>query len=178
MKRIYRDAVWMTLALLIGFFAASVHAADIIVVSPLVDRNDRIDAILASFEPSPSVQRIGLERMEKPKLWSRAFGEREPAKLANAKLVVLENTHLNGLADISADLGGALLGALPRWVREGGHLLVVGGDPSFETYSGTSLAKLLPVVFTSGRDGGGFRLENRRKLSGRKADGHHVEHLQ
>ena len=69
------------IALTLGnaLFPGRVHAEPVIFVSPLVDLNDRIDAILAAVDPPLSVQRIGVDRRGKPGLWGRANGEEDPA---------------------------------------------------------------------------------------------------
>jgi hypothetical protein len=155
---------------------AATHAEAVIVVSPVSDRNDRIDAILASALPPLSVQRIGLAGMAEPHAWGRASGETEPARLTDARLVVLENAHRNGLADTATDSGESLLDTLPRWVRDGGHLLIVGGHPSYETYPDSPLMEVLPVVPAVGRDARSFLRRIKRRLSG-DGDGRYVEHV-
>lgn len=156
---------------------APAGAEQILLVSPLHDRNDRIDAILAAARPAISLQRVGLLRFGKPQLWGRSRSETRAARLVDAKLVILEAAHRNALADVATDARGDLLETLPGWVRRGGQLLVVGGTPSFETYAGSPLAEILPVVPLRDEDAAAFRRPVRRELSGDYGKGRQVRHV-
>lgn len=141
--------------------------AEILLVSPALDENDRIAAILGSASPALTIERVRLfGRPNRPDRWRRSIGEHEPVELAKVRLVVLENAAASGLEDVAVAGGGKLLEALPGWVASGGHLVVVGGHPSFETYPATKLAAILPVELAAEDKAQDYQKSRRRLLSG------------
>ena len=153
-------------------------SADILLVSPAIDQNDRIAAILTGASPSPRLDRVRLKgRPNRPDRWRRSIGERAPVDLTRFRLVVLENAASSGLADVEVVGGGDLLAALPGWVESGGHLLVMGGEPSFETYPGTEFASTLPVVLVPDPGTKRYHEAKRRPVEGHASDGTEVRRI-
>jgi hypothetical protein len=170
-------ALWGTTATATPEAPLTVH-----LVSPWIDHHDRIETILGRLAPSVRVSRIDLERdggrgsLE----WWPAFGFPNQVSLAGP-LLILENAPFLGLSRLTTESGEALTSALPRWVARGGHLLIVGGSPSIESYASTELAKLMG--FTPSENTKAFARRKRRMVAGpsrgllRSRSGVFVEHL-
>jgi hypothetical protein len=151
-------------------------------ISPWIDHHDRIESILGRLDPAVTVSRIDLERdggrgsLE----WWPAFGFPSEVSLAGP-LLILENAPFLGLSRLMTESGEALASALPRWVAAGGHLLIVGGSPSIESYAGTELAKLMG--FEPSENVKAFARRKRHAVAGpsgslgRSRTGTFVEHL-
>ncbi|MAE94854.1 MAG: hypothetical protein CL910_09355 [Deltaproteobacteria bacterium] len=160
------------------FLSCESGAEPLVLVSPNLDRSDRIDRILDSATPSLSVQRVFLEgRATKPGSWYRMLGDRRPVALGDAKLVILENAPASALERVTTGGGRPLLDALPGWVDRGGRLLVVGGWPSQESYRGTPLDAILPARPSPDPGLEAFRKRRRLVLEGEITGGLYVEHL-
>jgi hypothetical protein len=115
-------------------------SAQVLLVSPALDQNDRIAAILENASPAIQLSQVRLVgRPNQPDAWRRSSGERGPVQLDEIRLIILENAPASGLTEIPVFGAENLLEALPAFLHAGGHLLVVGGWPSFDTYPGTSL---------------------------------------
>ena len=151
-------------------------------VSPWIDHHDRIEAILSRLDPAVTVSRIDLERDggQGSLEWWPAFGFPNQVSLAGP-LLILENAPFLGLSRLTTESSEALVSALPRWVEAGGHLLIVGGSPSIESYAGTEIAKLMG--FKPSGNTKAFARRMRRTVGGasgglwRSRSGVFVEHL-
>ncbi|GAG02644.1 unnamed protein product, partial [marine sediment metagenome] len=164
------------LALSLGWSEAG--AEPLVLVSPLLDRTDRVDRILESARPPLAVQRVFIGgKPKRADSWRRVLGDGRPVDLEGARLIVLETAPAAALASVRTTMGRSLLETLPGWVKRGGSLLVIGGWPSQETYPGSPLAAILPA--TPRRDPGlkAFRARRSRALTGAVPPGLHVEHV-
>ena len=170
----------LSILTLAGFFlsAGQPAIAQVLLISPALDQNDRIEAILENASPAVQLSKVRLVgRPKQPDSWRRSIGERGPVQLDGIRLIILENAPASGLTDIPVSEAGNLLEALPAFLRSGGDLLVVGGWPSFDTYPGTPLAALLPAELTSDPGAKTFRARKRRKLRGNGTEGLEITHV-
>jgi len=170
-------------ASIVCFFALALGCSEagaepLVLISPLLDRTDRVDRILGSAKPTIAVQRVFIEgKPNQADSWRRVLGDGRPVDLEGARLIILETAPAEALGRIRTTAGRPLLETLPRWVERGGSLLVIGGWPSQETYPGSPLATILPA--TPRRDPGleAFRERRRRALTGAVPPGLHVDHV-
>jgi hypothetical protein len=153
-------------------------SAQVLLVSPALDQNDRIAAILENASPAIQLSQVRLVgRPNQPDAWRRSSGERGPVQLDEIRLIILENAPASGLTEIPVFGAENLLEALPAFLHAGGHLLVVGGWPSFDTYPGTSLASLLPAEFADDPGAKNFQASKGRKLRGSGTKGLEIKHI-
>lgn len=172
-----RLSLWTLAAASSVALASAAAAEDVLFVSPAFDQNDRIGSILGALTPKPTVQRLALERRPPPRLWGLGPFDTQKARLSGARWVVLEAVHATALDHVETEGGRSLGDALPDWVRRGGHLLVVGGFPSFDSYRSSELLELLPVMPAPDDGANRFKATLRRPLRGDGADGRYVEHV-
>jgi hypothetical protein len=159
---------------LTGFFLSVGQPANaqVLLVSPALDQNDQIAAILENASPAIQLSQVRLVGSPRqPDTWRRSIGERGPVQLDGIRPIILGNAPVYGLTDIPVSEADNLLEALPAFLHAGGHLLVAGGWPSFDTYPGTPLASLLPAELSSDPGAKDFQAWKRRKLRGSGTEG-------
>ncbi len=158
--------------------AASDERAEIALISPWVDHHDRIETILSRLEPGIRTRRTNLEREggRGTKDWWLAVGF-DPVVNLSGKMVVLENAPYSALERLFDEQGESLDVALVRWVRGGGHLLIVGGSPSIESYAATPIELLMGFLPVS--DPKPFGKRKKRLVHGNGIDqsGVFINHL-
>lgn len=156
--------------------AAASDPPSIPLVSPWMDHHDRVESIVGRLQPEAALRRFDLERAggRDTLEWWPAYGFPDEVDLSG-RLVVLENAPHSALSRLRGGTGGALAEALPGWVREGGHLLIIGGSPSLESYAGTAFEQLMGFVPESEQKT--FRRRTRREIAESGSDGLFVEHL-
>lgn len=151
-RRATRQIVIVLFSLLTAVIGASATPAmersGILLIQPGIDWHDRLRTIVTELEPAPQVAILELERRggRESRDWGTAFGSAGSVSLDGVAWAALENAPNSALRRLTDAKGHTLDHALVDWVRAGGHLLVVGGSPSFETYRASALAEILPVV--------------------------------
>jgi len=146
-------------------------------ISPWIDHHDRIESILSRLQPAASVIRFDLERVgSRGSLdWWPAYRAPVAVPLSGTRLVILENAPASALAHLQSFRGQPLKQALDQWVRDGGHLLIIGGNPSIESYAASWLTRLMgfrPDALSTAA----LRRE-RREVSGEGLSGIHIDYL-
>ena len=157
---------------------AKVPASPVTLISPWIDHHDRIEEILTRLSPAVAVNRVALERNGPRGTldWQPAFGFGTEVELGKG-LLVLENAPYRAIEELTDANGLALDAAIPIWVRSGGHLLIVGGSPSLESYWGTPFADLMG--FMPDKNARHFEIRKRRAVTARggEAKGVFIDHL-
>lgn len=130
----------------------AISDSPILLVGSFIDQNDRIHEILSSLEPAVSVQRIQIARMVD--LQTHQVFAHAPVDLSKRRLLILEDAPLNALAQVLTLDNRSMLNELPTWVKQGGQLLIVGGQNSLGSYGEDSaLEKMMPVTIEPDADG-------------------------
>lgn len=145
-------------------------------ISPWIDRHDRIEENLRRLSPALTVERFDLERSGRgaKESWAPAFGFSEVVDL-DRRLVILENASPDALNSLRSPEGRPFAEALLDWVRAGGTLLIVGGSPAIDAYADTPMARAMG--FRPSGDERSFRRKNRREIRLRDDGTAFVEHL-
>ena len=162
-------AVSILLSLIGGAVAHSVErtAETIPLISPWIDHHDRILENLSRLSPAVETVRFDIERSggQESLDWFPAYGFETEVPMSGS-LIILENAPLSALQRLTDDLGRPLLEALPAWIRRGGHLLIVGGSPSIESYADSTLEMLMG--FDPARDVARFQERKTRRIRSRR----------
>lgn len=151
------------------------EAMQALVIDSMIDEQDRIVEILASVQPAIQVQQIKIAQMVDLQTY-HAFVQ-GPIALETKRLVILEDVPLHILESMSTTSGASLLTALPAWIEQGGHLIVIGGPLSIGNYANSALEAMLPVKIESDPEAKQFLKAQKRPLHGMESDGIIVSYL-